>query len=206
MSLEISTSSSTEREITAARQADSVAFLHRAPFTLDAYKLDFLPGFREDCGYQQTQFKQLDIPVGMLDNDFRNPDLDRYVVRFFEHEPQVGVIGDAYEGDDVDEYVAAAREIRASYPDAELVIVPKCREVIDAIPNDIVLGYSRGYADRLARLDTSRRPPRDRVRGPVTDRSRRGCLYRLRSERLDDSARSLRRRIRYWRLLWILQL
>lgn len=150
MSLDISTSSSTAREIAAARQADVVAFLHRVPFALDAFKLGFLPGFREDCGYQQTQFQHLDIPVGMLDNDFRNPDLDRYVSRFFEHEPQVGVIGDAYEPDDVDDYVAAAREIQASYPDAALVIVPKCKEVIEMIPDDIVLGYSRGYADRLA--------------------------------------------------------
>jgi len=45
----------------------------------------------------------------MLDNDFRNPDLDRFVDRFFEHEPQVGVIGDVYERDDVDDHVAAAR-------------------------------------------------------------------------------------------------
>jgi hypothetical protein len=47
----------------------------------------------------------------MLDNDFRNPDLDRFVDRFFKHEPQVGVIGDVYEPDDVDTHVAAAREI-----------------------------------------------------------------------------------------------
>jgi len=150
MSLDISPSSSTEREIAAARQAGSVAFLHRAPFALDAYRLGYLPGFREDCGYQQAQFKHLNIPVGMLDNDFRNPDLDRYVARFFEHEPKVGVIGDVYDPDDVDRYVAATRKIQASYPDADLVIVPKCRKVIDMIPDDLVLGYSRGYADRLA--------------------------------------------------------
>ena len=150
MSLEISPSSSSARAIAAARQADSVAFLHRAPFAFDAYKLGFLPGFREDCGYQQSQYQDLDIPVGILDNDFRNPDLDRYVARFFEHEPQVGVIGDVYELGDVGEYVAAARMIQASYPDAELVIVPKCREVIDMIPDNLVLGYSRGHADRLA--------------------------------------------------------
>jgi len=47
MSLEISPNS-TEREIAAARQADVVAFLHRAPFALDAYRFGFLPGFRED--------------------------------------------------------------------------------------------------------------------------------------------------------------
>lgn len=150
MAFTTNTSSSVATGIAAARQADQVAFLHRVPFVLDAYELGFLPGFREDCGYQQTQFNHLNVLVGMLDNDFRNPDLGRYVSRFFEYEPQVGVIGDAYEEDDVDEYVAAAHEIQASYPDAELVIVPKYRAVIDAIPNDIVLGYSRGYADRLA--------------------------------------------------------
>jgi len=139
MSLDLSATSNTASEIAAARQADVVAFLHRAPFTLDAYKVGFLPGFREDCGYQQTQYQDLNIPVGMLDNDFRNPDLDRFVDRFFEHEPRVGVIGDVYECDGVDDHVAAAREIQASYPEAELIIVPKSRSVIDAIPEDLVL-------------------------------------------------------------------
>ena len=46
--------------------------------------------------------------------------------------------------------MAAARELQASYPETELVILPECREMIDAIPDDLVLGYSRGYADRLA--------------------------------------------------------
>jgi len=86
----------------------------------------------------------------MLDNDFRNPDLDRYVEHFFEYEPQVGVIGDAYGVEEVDRYVAAAREIQGSYPESDLVIVPKCRAAIHAIPDDLVVGYSRGYADRLA--------------------------------------------------------
>jgi hypothetical protein len=150
MSLDMSANANTDSKIAAARQADVVAFLHRAPFTLDAFKFGFLPGFREDCGYQETQYQELNIPVGMLDNDFRNPDLDRFVDRFFEHEPQVGVIGDVYERDDIDAHVAAARKIQGSYPEAELIIVPKCRAVIDTIPDDLVLGYSRGYADRLA--------------------------------------------------------
>jgi len=90
MSLDLSTDSSTASDIAAARQADQIAFLHRVPFTLDAYKLGFLPGFREDCGYQETQYQNLSIPVGMLDNDFRNPDLERFVDRFFEYEPEVG--------------------------------------------------------------------------------------------------------------------
>jgi len=73
MSLDLSANSNTASEIAAARQADVVAFLHRAPFTLDTYKVGFLPGFREDCGYQQSQYQDLNIPVGMLDNDFRTP-------------------------------------------------------------------------------------------------------------------------------------
>ena len=72
------------------------------------------------------------------------------VERFFEHEPQVGVIGDAYEVEEVGRYVAAALEIQGSYPESDLVIVPKCRSAIHAIPDDLVVGYSRGYADRLA--------------------------------------------------------
>ena len=144
------TSSSIATEITAARQATQIAFLHRVPFALDAYRLGFLTGFREDCSYQQQQYTNLELSVGMLDNDFRNPDLERYVARFFKYEPRVGVIGDAYDVDEVDDYVAAAREIQGSYPEADLIIVPKCRAVIDSIPDDLVLGYSRGYADRLA--------------------------------------------------------
>jgi hypothetical protein len=150
MSLELSSSASTAREIAAARQTDFVAFLHRARFVVDAVELGFLPGFREDCGYQETQYQNLSPPVGMLDNDFRNPDLERFVNRFFEHEPEVGVIGDVDDTDDVDAHVAAAREIQASYPEAELIVVPKSRAVIHAIPETLVLGYSRGYADRLA--------------------------------------------------------
>ena len=41
-------------------------------------------------------------------------------------------------------------KFKASYLETELIIVPSFRAVIDAIPEDIVFGYSRGYADRLA--------------------------------------------------------
>ena len=150
MALAARTTSSTANEIAAARQTDYLAFLHRVPFALDAFNLGFLTGFREDCTYQQKQYTDLELPVGMLDNDFRNPDLTRYVERFFRYEPQVGVIGDAYSVDEVEEYVAAARDIQASYPESELVIVPKCRAAIHAVPEDLIVGYSRGYADKLA--------------------------------------------------------
>ncbi|ESP86868.1 hypothetical protein K933_17332 [Candidatus Halobonum tyrrellensis G22] len=127
-----------------------MAFLHRVPFVIDALNMGFLPGFREDSSYQQQQFTDLKCPVGMLDNDFRNPDLSRYVERVFEHEPHAGIVGDAYDAAEARRYVDAIRELEASFPDSEFIVVPKCREAIDAVPDDIVLGYSRGYADTLA--------------------------------------------------------
>ncbi len=89
-------SSNSATEIRAARQADYVAFLHRVPFAIDALSLGYVTGFREDCSYQHTQYETLELPVGMLVNDFRNPDLDRYLECFREYEPRVGVLGDAY--------------------------------------------------------------------------------------------------------------
>lgn len=113
-------------EIRAARQADYAAFLHRVPFAIDALQLGYVTGFREDCSYQHTQYETLELGVGMLDNDFRNPDLERYIERFREYEPRVGVLGDAYSMDEAHEYVRAARALQASYPESELVTAPKC--------------------------------------------------------------------------------
>lgn len=60
-------STTAAHDIAAARQAERIAFLHRVPFVLEGLSLGFLPGLREDCGYQTTQFDTLDIPVGMLE-------------------------------------------------------------------------------------------------------------------------------------------
>ncbi|WP_254538735.1 DUF6610 family protein [Halomarina litorea] len=136
--------------VSTARQAQYIALLHRVPFALDAAHLGFLPGFREDCTYQQSSLCGLDLSVGMLDNDFRNPDLERYVERVIEYEPEVAVIGDAYDATEAETYVRTIRDVETRVPGTEFVIVPKCRSAIEAIPDEIVLGYSRGYADRLA--------------------------------------------------------
>ena len=165
----ISYSDSATRAYREARQADYVAFLHRVPFAIDALNMGFLPGFREDCSYQQQQFIDLECPVGMLDNDFRSPNLDRYVNRVFEHEPRVGIVGDAYDAVEARRYVDAIRELEGSFPDSEFIVVPKCREAIEAIPDDITLGYSRGYADTLAHefSDPAEATRRDRPTHPA---------------------------------------
>jgi len=133
--------SSTAREIATARRADSVAFLHRAPFALGAYELGFLPGFREDWLSA--------VPVHAA----RHPGRD---ARQRFPEPRSGAVRRSVLRARTTGrchrrrlrtrrhqrlHVAAARQIQASYPEAELIIVPKSRTVIDAIPEDLVLGF-----------------------------------------------------------------
>src|SRR5699024_3941619 len=83
-------------DIAAARRADYVAFLHRHPFATDAYELGFLPGIREDYTLQISEFANVETPALMVDNDFRDPDTDRYVARIRElpQTPWVCVLGD----------------------------------------------------------------------------------------------------------------
>ncbi|MDS0261043.1 hypothetical protein NDI56_16715 [Haloarcula sp. S1CR25-12] len=77
-----------------AQRAEWVGFLPREPFVVDAYRLGFTVGGREDYTYQSS-LRNVDLPIEMLDNDFRNPDLDRYIERFERYELSVGVLGDA---------------------------------------------------------------------------------------------------------------
>lgn len=134
----------------AARRADYVAFLFRVPFALDAYRLGFFTGVREDYSLQ-IQHEDLDLPVLMLDNDFRDPDLERYLEVFETHRPLVGVIGDADDSDQADELVATARDLQERLPGFEPLLVPKCREALERIPEDLVVGYPIGYSDVQAR-------------------------------------------------------
>ncbi|MFC5973711.1 DUF6610 family protein [Halomarina salina] len=144
------------QDIETARRAEYVAFLSRHPFATDAHELGFVTGIREDCRLQTDHLRNVDIPLGMLDNDFKNPDLKRYLETFRTHEPEIGVIGDAPTPDAAHRYVDAARELKADFPDATLIIVPKCHEAIAIIGDaevpgtPLVLGYSMGYSDILA--------------------------------------------------------
>jgi hypothetical protein len=63
---------------------------------------------------------------------------------FERHEPNVGIIGDAFTEAEAREYVEVAQELRRAYPEATLVIVPKCEAAFDVIPDWVVLGYPAG--------------------------------------------------------------
>jgi hypothetical protein len=132
-----------------AQRAEYVGYLHRAPFVIDGFALGFAVGIREDYTYQQTP-RNVDVPIQVLDNDFRNPDIDRYLRRFQQLEPNVAMLGDAYSRDEGRKYSRTARELKASFPDVEIIVVPKCREAIPAIDEDLILGYPMGYSDKTA--------------------------------------------------------
>ncbi|QIB75345.1 hypothetical protein G3I44_14240 [Halogeometricum borinquense] len=125
-------------------------FTARHPFTTDAYEKGFTVGYREDTsGFQAEQYRNVDLPVGFLDNDFRDPDLDRYlsVLDDLEEPPAIAVLGDAYDYFDAVELQDAAKVLRETYPETEPVIAPKCRDALAAIEQDTVLGYANGYSD-----------------------------------------------------------
>lgn len=129
-----------------ARRPAYIGFLFRAPFATDAYKLGFTTGIREDYRLQIDSYRNVDLPVVMLDNEFHDPDPDRYVDRFREYEPDVAVIGDADTPQDAREYTQLARNLREEYPSTTYIIVPKCHEAIEIIDDDQVLGYPLGYS------------------------------------------------------------
>jgi hypothetical protein len=133
-------------EIREQREVDWVVYTGRYPHVLDAVRLGFGIGHREDMSYQWSP-SEIGLPVHFLDNDYRNADLDRFVDRVFEVEPEIAVLGDLYEQDALVTHLGAANEIWGSYPDMELILAPKCEAVFDKIPSEFVLGYPNGASD-----------------------------------------------------------
>lgn len=85
--------------------------MHRHPFETDAHELGYAVGIRKDYDFQAEDYPNVDLPVVILDNDFRNPDIDRYLNRFEELDPAVGIIGDAYTSTEAEELNSVADEI-----------------------------------------------------------------------------------------------
>jgi hypothetical protein len=133
-------------EIAEARKADWVVYTGRYPHIFDAVRLGFGIGHREDSSYQWTP-DEVDLPTHFLDNDYRDADLDRFIQRVFEYEPEIAVLGDIYNADDLDDHLLAAAEIWDSYPEMELILVPKTEDVLQEIPSDFILGFPNGTSD-----------------------------------------------------------
>jgi len=118
-------------------------FTGRYPYVFDAARLGFGIGHREDSSYQWIPEEVL-LPVHFLDNEYLDADLNRFVNRVFEYEPEIAVVGDIYDRDSLREHIDAANEIWGSYPDTNIIIVPKCEGILPDIPDQFVLGYPNG--------------------------------------------------------------
>ena len=130
-------------DVAAARNVDWVVFTGRYPYVFDAARLGFGIGHREDSSYQWTP-DEVHLPVHFLDNDYKDADLERFVERAFEYEPEIAVLGDIYSRGELESHLDAADEIWGSYPEMELMLVPKCGDVLKDIPSEFVLGYANG--------------------------------------------------------------
>ena len=86
-------------------------------------------------------------PLGFLDNNFHDPDLDRFIDRVHGLKPEIAVIGDAYDRRHAESLQEAADALQERYDDLQCVTVPKCREAFDVF-DDVVLGYPNGYSTR----------------------------------------------------------
>jgi hypothetical protein len=137
-------SSSTPASVAAARRVRYIGFLHRVPYAYWAYELGYAVGIREDYTFQSDWCANLDLPIHILDNDFHDPDLDRWLERCRDVQPAIGMMGDAYNQAEAREYVDAAREIKRERPGMEIVIVPKDRVCFEIIPAWVILGYPEG--------------------------------------------------------------
>lgn len=83
----------------------------------------------------------------MLDNDFRDPDIDRFLEKFEEYDPSVAILGDAYSEVEAQELNEVASELLEDNPHKEIVVVPKCEDAFDVLDGNVILGVPIGYSD-----------------------------------------------------------
>lgn len=114
---------------------------------MDAHQHGFLIGFREDGSFQVDEdvYRNVDLPTGFLDNEYENPDLERYLDRFNETNPSVAVVGDAYNRSEAVELAETINELAETHTQKTLIGAPKCREAIKILgESEAVLGYANG--------------------------------------------------------------
>ncbi|WP_327050431.1 DUF6610 family protein [Halanaeroarchaeum sulfurireducens] len=124
-----------------------MGFLHRHPYATDAYELGYAVGHREDYEYLTRDYPNVDLPTIILDNDFRDPDIGRYLDQFDTYDPSVAILGDAYTPAEAEGFNAVVEQLRDEFSHKEYVVVPKCGRAFDILDRDTVLGYPMGYSD-----------------------------------------------------------
>ena len=80
-----------------------------------------------------------------MDNDYENPDLDRFLVEYEKREPSVAVIGDAYSREEAEKYQETVDVLSERYPYRRFIVAPKCDAAFDVLdPGSTTLGYPNG--------------------------------------------------------------
>ncbi|MFU1780201.1 DUF6610 family protein [Haloarcula japonica] len=116
---------------------------------MEAFKAGFLVGNREDSTFQLTEeHTNVDLVEGFLDNDYEDPDLDRFLEEYRERQPQVAVVGDAYSERDARRYQNVINGLSAEFPYRRFIVAPKCEEAFEILdPETTTLGYPNGKSD-----------------------------------------------------------
>jgi len=117
---------------------------------LEGFLAGFLPGNREDLSYQveEDEYPNLDLPVGFMDNDYEDPDLDRFLEQYREWQPSVAVIGDAYTREEAEKYQETIDDLAEEHPYRRFVVAPKCEEAFEVLdPDTTTLGYANGKSE-----------------------------------------------------------
>lgn len=129
-----------------AQRPEYIAFSHRDPFARDAYKLGFMPGLRENVyKYQISRKTNVDYPVYFLDNDHRDPDLERYQEYFAKYRPDVAIVGDANSRSEAREIMSVVRDLM-DIKEFVPIVVPKC-DCFGMFPDWVALGYPIGFSE-----------------------------------------------------------
>lgn len=118
----------------------------RYPFAVDAAETGYLVGNREDSKYQLSEeHSNVRLPQGFMDNDYEDPDLDRFLERFYSREPSVAVIGDAYTREEAEQYQDVIDELVEEYPLRRFIVAPKCEAAFEVLDSETTtLGYANG--------------------------------------------------------------
>ncbi len=121
----------------------------RYPFIVEAFEAGYLPGNREDSSYQLSEeHRNVDLVQGFMDNDYEDPDLDEFLETFYEREPSVAVVGDAYTREEAERYQDTIYSLKEEYPNRRFIVAPKCEEAFDVLdPSTTTLGYANGKSE-----------------------------------------------------------
>jgi hypothetical protein len=128
------------------RQVNWVCYTGRYPHVFDAARLGFAIGHREDRPYQWSP-AEVSLPVHFLDNNYKNADLHRFVQEVKQRKPEIAVLGDITDANDLGKHLEVGDELLDSHSDLTLIIVPKTEEILHSIPDRYVLGFPNGTSD-----------------------------------------------------------